>query len=77
MKGPLPSAITIDPTRTFSAAEVRALEQTTGHSLLDDDGRVVGAADMLQAMVWLALHRQGYSPTWDDCAEIVAVPPEQ
>jgi hypothetical protein len=78
VKGPLPTSVLLprsDDVPYYTPDEFRALEQASGRTFLDlmDTTRTYGVADALQAMIYLTLHRAGYDPTWQDCAEVQAV----
>jgi hypothetical protein len=66
----LPREVLVGTTPRMSPNEMRVLKAQTGRTLESIMG---DEADAAQALVWLELRRQGYSPTWDQAADVFAV----
>ena len=69
----LPKSVTItdSPDIRFSSNEIRRLKAQTGRTMSELMGADADDADRLQGMVWLALHRQGFTEaTWEDAGEV-------
>ena len=68
--GALPSFVVANPEEiTLTPNEMRALKAETGRSMTDvfsDDDE----ASAMQAVVWLALRRQGYAASWDQAGDV-------
>ena len=71
---PLPSSVPIDPGMGLSPNEMRALKDLTGRTLTDliggDLEDMDTYPDRTQALIWVQLHRMGYSPTWDQAGDV-------
>jgi len=68
--GALPRTVIADPNDiALSPNEMRALRAATGRAMSDiftDDNE----EDAMQAVVWLALRRQGHHATWDQAGDV-------
>jgi hypothetical protein len=68
---PLPKEVQIsNNTVSFSPNELRMLKAQSGKTLeqiMNDE------ADTSQMMLWLTLRRQGYTATWEQAADVIAV----
>ena len=68
--GDLPSVVVADPNNiALTPNEMRALRAATGRTISDlfSDGN---EEDAMQAVVWLALRREGYTATWDQAGDV-------
>jgi len=72
VKTDLPQSIRV--VQSMTPNEMRALKEVTGQPLSQllggDPDDMDLAPDRLQAMVWVALLRAGYQPTWDDAGDV-------
>jgi hypothetical protein len=66
---PLPESIRVDTNPRFSPNELRVMKAQTGRSL---DSIMNEPENAVQAMIWKALRRAGFDPTFDECADVEA-----
>lgn len=75
----LPKQIRVGGTMTPN--EMRSLKELTGRPLsellggAEDDMDL--APDRIQAMVWVALRRAGFTPSWDQAGDVLPVMGDQ
>lgn len=73
---PLPDKIKVSGNMTPN--ELRRLKELTGRPLSEllggDPEDVDMAPDRMQALVWIALHRDGFDVTWEQAGDVI---PEQ
>jgi len=62
-------------TRPPTPDECRALELHTGITFAEITTDPARFVDLMQAIVWITLHRGGYEPTWEDAGGVVVLPP--
>ena len=68
--GALPTRIEVDPNDlTISPNELRALRAATGRAMSDLMGESADDEDRMQALVFLALRRQGYRASWQEAGD--------
>jgi len=69
---PLPESIEISqtPDVRFSPNEMRRLKTQTGRTMSELFGEDASEEDRLQAMVWLALTRDGHHVEWDQAGDV-------
>ena len=65
---PIPSEIQISQRMTPNG--LRALKQLTGMNLTET---MNDEADRLQALIFMALIREGYHPTWEEAGDVAAI----
>ena len=62
--------VTQTPDLRMTPNQIRALKAESGRNLSDLMDASADEADRMQAIVWLALRRQGYEASWDDAADV-------
>jgi hypothetical protein len=62
--------VTQNPDLRMTPNQIRALKAESGQNLSDLMDANADEADRMQAIVWLALRRQGYEASWDDAADV-------
>lgn len=71
----LPTRVRIDRGMALTPNEMRLLKEHTGRNLNDllggDAEDLEAAPDRLQALVFVALRRDGHEPTWDDAGDVL------
>jgi len=71
---PLPDTVELDAgDLALTADEMDRLREASGLSLnlmLADDDDLDNLPHKQRALVWLALRRQGFDPSWQDCGKI-------
>jgi hypothetical protein len=69
---PLPDAVKIGAglSPRFSPNQMRALRAETGRTMEELLGEGAEPEDRLQAVVWLALRRDGYVASWEDAGDV-------
>lgn len=64
---PLPDYVEIRGAPRFSANELRQIQAVTGLSM----EKIMGnGADVIQAFVYVALRKRGFSPSWDEAGDV-------
>ncbi len=72
---PLPATVAVSPGMSLTPNEMRQLKDVTGRGLSDllgggDENDLDAAPDRIQALVWIQLRRDGYSPSWDEAGDV-------
>jgi hypothetical protein len=70
---PLPTRVDVANISDLSMTpnELRGLKVATGGRPMEAlMGAAADDADRMQAIVWLELRRRGFSPSWDDAADV-------
>lgn len=68
----LPDSVTVSESAgvSFTPNQMRRLKAETGRTMEELMGEVAAEEDRLQTMAWLALVREGYSPSWDQAGDV-------
>lgn len=67
---PIPPEIAIQEGVAPTPNEMRAIKAASGHRLETLLGDAGDLDDKMQALVWLALRRAGFDPTWDEAGDV-------
>ena len=72
-KQEMPEMVTINPASLprHTPNEVRLLKQMTGKTYTELAGEDAAREDQEQVMLWVALRRLGYEPTWEEAGDVV------
>ena len=62
--------VTQNPDLRMTPNQIRALKAESGRNLSDLMDANADEADRMQAIIWLALRRQGYQASWDEAADV-------
>jgi hypothetical protein len=62
--------VTQNPDLRMTPNQIRALKAESGRNLSDLMDANADEADRMQAIIWLALRRDGYQASWDDAADV-------
>ena len=62
--------VTQNPDLRMTPNQIRALKAESGQNLSELMDANADEADRMQAIVWLALRRQGYEASWDQAADV-------